>query len=117
MPRYDRLVEEFLDFLLTRMSEEEDLLFLITHEPRRMYAAYLETGGGRCETRGVDFTGCGVCSRIPPYTLFADYVHINVPAWPCPAVRALALRFADHADFRDNWRPESALFASGRPVH
>ncbi|MFD7505737.1 hypothetical protein [Streptomyces sp. NPDC059850] len=116
MPRYDRFVEELLDFLLTRV-DEDGLARLVAHEPRRMHAAYFEGGGGRAETRGMSFTGCTACSRIPPYTLFLDYGRIDVPAWPCEPVRELALRFADAPDYRTGWRPEGAVFASGRLIH
>ncbi|AEM85640.1 hypothetical protein [Streptomyces violaceusniger] len=117
MPRYDRFTEELLGFLLTRLDDESDLEHLVTHEPRRISAAYFEGGGGRAETRVMRFTGCAACSRIPPYTLFPSYGRITVPAWPCLPVRALALRFAGEPDYCDGWRPEVALFASGRLVH
>jgi hypothetical protein len=109
-------VEELLDFLLTRL-DEADFARLVAHEPQRMSAAYFQGGGGRAETRGLMFTGCAACSRIPPYTLFRSFGHINVPVWPCPPVRALTLRHADDPDYREEWRPEVAVFASGQLVH
>ncbi|MGW2324301.1 hypothetical protein ACWC5C_00890 [Streptomyces sp. NPDC001700] len=115
MARYDRFVEELLAFLLTRI-DEDGLVRLVAHEPRRMSAPYFEGGGGRAETRGVWFTGCTACSRIPPGTLFLGHGHIDVPAWPCLHVRALALRFAGDPGYRAEWRPEFALFASGRLI-
>jgi hypothetical protein len=116
VPAFDHFVEELLGFLLTRL-DEVGFAWLVTHEPQRMGAAYFEGSGGRAETRGVRFTGCAACSRIPPRTLFPTHGDINVPAWPCPPVRELALRFADAPDYRDDWRPEFALVASGRLLH
>ena len=113
MPRYDPFVEEVLGFLLERV-DEGGFGLLVAHEPRRKSAAYFEGGGGRAETRGVWFTGCTACSRIPPYTLFMGHGGVNVPAWPCVPVRELALRFAGDPDYCEGWRPEAALFASGR---
>ena len=113
MPVFDEFVEQLLGFLLTKL-DEADFAWLITHEPRRMSAAYFEGGGGRAETRGVWFTGCAACSRIPPGTLFPAHRDIDVPVWPCPPVRELTLRFADDPGYRDDWRPEFVLVASGR---
>ncbi|GAA2070797.1 hypothetical protein [Actinomadura alba] len=116
MARYNRFVEELLDFLLIRL-DETGFARLVVHEPKRMSAAYFEGGGGRAETRGATFTGCATCSQIPPGSLFASYVHINVEEWPCLHVRSLALPFAGDPDYRDGWRPDHAVFASGKLVH
>ena len=116
MARFDPYVEELLDFLLTRL-DEPGFDRLLAHEPRRIPAAYVETGGGRCETRVVFFTGCGTCSRIPPGTLFNGYLGINVENWPCTPVLSLVLRFADDPGYHEGWRPEFARFVSGRFVH
>ncbi|GAB3984409.1 hypothetical protein GCM10029978_094020 [Actinoallomurus acanthiterrae] len=116
MARFDRYVEELLDFLLTRL-DEPGFDRLLVHEPRRMSAAYVETGGGRCETRGVFFTGCGTCSRIPPGTVFTGYPGIDVEDWPCTPVRSLMLRFADDPGYDEAWRPAYARLVSGRFVH
>ena len=116
MPRSDPVVEELLGFLLTRL-DGASFESLATHEPKRMTAAYFEGGGGRAETRGIWFTGCVTCSQIPPGTLFRSHSHIDVPEWPCQPVREQTLHFADDPDYRDEWRPEFALFASGRLIH
>ena len=107
---------ELVDFLLARL-DEAGLAELFAHEPKRTYAAYTETGGGRCETRGAMFTGCLTCSRIRPYTEFPGYHNINVEAWPCSRVRSLALPFAEDSDYREDWLPQYAAFASGKFVH
>ncbi|WP_284745994.1 hypothetical protein [Amycolatopsis sp. RTGN1] len=116
MPRYDHFVEELLGFLLARL-DEPGFARLVTHEPQRMTAAYFEGGGGRAETRTVSFTGCVTCSQIPPCTLFRSHGHIDVPAWPCLPVRELALSFANAPYYRDEWRPEFTVVASGQLVH
>lgn len=116
MARFDRSVEELLNFLLTRL-DKSGFERLVAHEPKRTAAAYFESGGGRAETRVAMFTGCATCSRVPPGSLFLSYHHINVEAWPCQQVRSLALPFADDPEFQDGWQPEYAFFASGKPVH
>ncbi|MGY0060637.1 hypothetical protein ACWY4P_29540 [Streptomyces sp. LZ34] len=109
MARFEGFVEELLDFLLTRL-DEAGFERLVAHEPKRMGASYIFTGGGRCETRVDMFTGCVTCSQVTPLSL-------KVEAWPCLPVRTLALRFADDPDFAYGWRPEYAVFASGKLVH
>jgi hypothetical protein len=109
-------VEELLDFLLARL-DKIGFARLVVHEPKRMYAAYIETGGGRVETRGLTFTGCATCSKMPSDADFASYGHINVEEWPCLRVRSLALGFADDPEYREWWRPQHAVFASGKLVH
>jgi len=113
--RLDPFVEELLGFLLTRI-DEKGFNHLVAHEPRGTAAPYLETGGGRAETRATYFTGCATCSRIPPGSLFTSYLHINIETWPCQSVRTLALPFANDPDYDPAWRPEFAVFASGKPV-
>ncbi|WP_067823495.1 hypothetical protein [Actinomadura kijaniata] len=116
MARFERFVEELLDFLLMRL-DEEGFERLVVHEPQRMSAAHMFTGGGRCEVRVDRFTGCSACSRVPPGALFTSFLHTDVEAWPCPPVRSLALQFSDDSDYRYGWRPEYAVFASGKLVH
>ncbi|MEU0808220.1 hypothetical protein [Streptomyces sp. NPDC005970] len=108
MARFERFVEELLDFLLTRL-DEAGFERLVAHEPERMFASHIFSDGGRCETRVVSFTGCRACSQITPGSL-------EVEAWPCLPVRTLALRFADDPDHAYGWRPEYAVFASGKLV-
>ncbi|SEH01025.1 hypothetical protein SAMN05444920_118214 [Nonomuraea solani] len=109
MTRFEPYVEELLDFLLKRL-DEAGFERLLVHEPRRMYAPYIFSGGGRVEQRGLMFTGCRTCSRIPEGGF-------NVEAWPCAHVLRLTLRFADDPGHHPGWRPENALFASGRLIH
>ncbi|TDE28566.1 hypothetical protein [Actinomadura sp. 6K520] len=116
MARFEHLVEELLDFLMMRL-DERDLERLVVHEPQRISAAYMFTEDGRCEVRVDRFTGCSACSQVPPEALFASPLHIDVEAWPCSPIRSLALAFFDDPDFRYWWRPEYAVFASGRLVH
>lgn len=120
MPRFRPYEEELLDFLLTRLDEaddEADFACLVTHEPKQMMAAYMETGGGRCETRTTTFTGCTTCSVSTPAREFGHFAAIDIEAWPCGPVRLLALRFADDPDYRYWWKPEHADFVSGKLVH
>ena len=116
MAGYDRFVEELLGFLLVRLGET-GFARLVTHEPTRISAAYFQGGGGRAETRVARFTGCATCSQVPPGTLFPSYGGITIEAWPCLPVRSLVLPFADDPDYREWWKPEHALFASGKLVN
>ncbi|MEV0386441.1 hypothetical protein [Nonomuraea sp. NPDC050643] len=113
MARFEPFVEELLDFLLRRL-DEAGFERLVVHEPRRMCAPYIFSGGGRVEQRGLWFTGCRACSHIPQGGFGGD---VDVEAWPCPHVLSLTLQFAADPDYRQGWRPENALFASGRLVH
>lgn len=113
MARFEPFVEELLDFLLKRL-DEAGFERLVVHEPRRMYAPYIFSGGGRVEQRGLGFTGCCACSQIPQGGFGSD---ITVEAWPCLHVRSLTLQFVDDPDYCQGWRPENALFASGRLIH
>lgn len=49
--------------------------------------------------------------------IWGDQLDIDVEAWPCAQVRSLALPFADDPDYRHEWRPQYAVFASGKLVH
>ncbi|HWO66263.1 MAG TPA: hypothetical protein VNO31_40145 [Umezawaea sp.] len=42
---------------------------------------------------------------------------LNIEEWPCRHVRLLTLPFADDPDFREWWRPQHAVFVSGKLVH
>ncbi|MEU7742126.1 hypothetical protein [Nonomuraea sp. NPDC049158] len=67
MYRYDRFVEELLDFLLMRL-DETGFARLIAHEPKRMIAEYSNgnyyVAGDRWGSRTTWFTGCATCSPI-----------------------------------------------------
>ncbi|MET9245381.1 hypothetical protein [Nonomuraea sp. NPDC003709] len=80
MARYERFVEELLDFLLMRL-DETGFAQLVAHEPRRMYAAYIESGGGRCETRGSGFTACATCSQIPSRVVVDSVTGVECLLW------------------------------------
>ncbi|MEU7743443.1 hypothetical protein [Nonomuraea sp. NPDC049158] len=103
MARFEPFVEELLDFLLTRL-DEAGFERLVVHEPRRMCAPYIFSGGGRVEQRGMWFTGCRACSQIPRGGFGSD---INVEEWPCLHVRSLTLQFADDPNYGDSDTPGS----------
>ncbi|MFI1098511.1 hypothetical protein [Streptomyces sp. NPDC020917] len=107
MGRHAPWVEELLGFLLTRV-DETGFGHLMAHEPSAMSAPYIETAGGRAEQRALRFTGCATCSQLPPLRLY-----YRAEEWPCQAVRALALPFADDPEYREAWRPEYARRPSG----
>ncbi|WP_255954507.1 hypothetical protein [Streptomyces odontomachi] len=106
MARHAPWIEELLGFLLMRL-DEAGFERLVAHEPRTMPAPYIETAGGRAEQRALRFTGCTSCSRIPPHSLH------SAEEWPCRAVRAMALPFADDTGYCEAWRPEYTRSASG----
>lgn len=45
-----------------------------------------------------------VCGHCVPRHSYLPH-HSKVPAGPCATVRLLALSYADHPDYRDEWRP------------
>lgn len=115
--------EAFLNFLLMRLDERDFATLvthepktLLTHEPKWMTAPYLETGGGRCETRSTDFAGCVSCSQVGLLEC-GGFLALDIAAWPCGYVRHLALKFADDPEFNEGWRPEYAGFVSGKLLH
>ncbi|NBE97254.1 hypothetical protein FE391_26150 [Nonomuraea sp. KC401] len=159
MDRYDRFVEELLDFLLIRL-DETGFAQLVAHEPKRMIAGYSNgsyyVAGNRWGPQTAWFTGCATCSPIPSRVVvdpgtgaecvqwraidwkasregavpheqrhgrthqletWGTYLEMNVEAWPCLHVRSLALPFADDPGYHDEWRPEYAVFASGKLCH
>ncbi|MEV6592553.1 hypothetical protein [Streptomyces acidicola] len=111
MARHALWIEELLGFLLMRL-DETGFEQLVAHEPKRMTAPYIETAGGRAESRAIYFTGCVTCCQLlPPDSLY------YAEAWPCQAVRSLALPFADDPEYAEAWRPENAMLASGKFIH
>jgi hypothetical protein len=113
---FSSFTEELLNFLLMRV-DETGLELLVVHEPNRMSAGYLESGGGRCETRVASFTGCAACSHVAPGKLFPSYLGIDVEAWPCLRIRSMAQFYADDPDFAYGWGPDYAVLVSGMLVH
>lgn len=45
-----------------------------------------------------DYRGCGECHT-------PEGVEEGQTWWPCATLRLLALPYADHPDYRDDWRP------------
>ena len=111
------------DFLLARIAEDEELL----EREDRVYG-----GGGEVWTREAHarvLAECEAKRRIVELhsnggaDTFSrgfgeDITHTRRPAclecgawgefpvaWPCPTLRALAAVYADHEDFREEWRP------------
>lgn len=59
---------------------------------------YWFSGGNRGQTA----TGkCRICADNEA----ADYDGAPLVGWPCPTLRALALPYVDHPDYRQEWRP------------
>ena len=83
----DRYVEELLNFLLERL-DETGFAQLVAHEPKRMYAAYIFSGGGRVETRGASFTGCATCSQIPSRVLIDPVTGAECVLWQAIDLKA-----------------------------
>jgi hypothetical protein len=50
-----------------------------------------------------DHTGC----RVSRHDVDRD--HVNPGDGPCATLRLLALAFADHSDYRDEWRPRRGV--------
>ncbi|MEU9002986.1 DUF6221 family protein [Streptomyces sp. NPDC048551] len=73
------------------------------HNPARVLAEVdakrqLLQAHGPLNVQGDPFTGCTTCSwRDQMDELWVQY--------PCPTLRLLALPYADHPDYREQWRP------------
>lgn len=94
------------DFLLARIAEDErafvdqdenlgmHMITVAAHDrwlreckaKRRIVGMHENDGGS-----------CGTCTD-------SDYLGL-VDDWPCDTLKALALPYADHPDYREEWRP------------
>ncbi|HET6914878.1 MAG TPA: DUF6221 family protein [Acidimicrobiales bacterium] len=75
-----REIETFASHVLAEVEAKRRILEM--HKPyRRIYGL-----------------GCDVC--LHPRRLTVD-----VDGWPCPTLRLLALPYADHPDYRQEWMP------------
>ncbi len=54
---------------------------------------------------GPDVVGCDNCHGELPETWGPDLLPPGASLWPCETVQLLALPYADHPDFRQEWRP------------
>ncbi|MFE2555989.1 DUF6221 family protein [Streptomyces sp. NPDC059352] len=103
-------------WLLTRKQTAEDAAHIARHDPARVLAevdAKRRTLARHVPERrrltltdeegGTTSFGFYVCTACTPNRTIEHGQ--NVVEWPCPDVRALALPYADHADYRDAWRP------------
>lgn len=53
----------------------------------------------------VEEQGVTVCSECGPDEDVPFRVEAYGRGWPCPTMRALARVYADHPDYREEWRP------------
>lgn len=76
---------------------------------RLIIAAHRDVGPGVDRLAGPDQTSrphaCATCGRYDEYAI----------DWPCYTLRALALDWVDHPDYRLEWRPERLAAARRRP--
>jgi hypothetical protein len=79
------------------------------HDPARVLAECAAKRAIVEEHQPVDYTSmgmespnachiCGIDAGMGEWEWLRD-------SWPCPTLRALAAVYADHADYRDEWRP------------
>ena len=66
---------------------------------RRIIALHQPSGGPNY--RGTEC--CARCTAGGEYP--ADDGYTDEQNWPCPTLRALALPYAEHPDYREEWRP------------
>lgn len=113
---------ELTEFLLARIAEDEARFRTSGGEGTSgdMNADYIETLHERllaeCEAKRrilaehprdgsmllVGYEECGTCADGVPLDVDGQPVRKD---WPCPTIKALALPYADHPDYQDEWRP------------
>lgn len=116
-------MSDLVEFLLARIAEDEEYANSLAAFESFLGSAGIGPSGARllaeCEAkrrivavhervdrRGADgspVTADDVCSQCAEFDFYpwegvAD-------EWPCPTLRALTLPYADHPDYRDEWRP------------
>ena len=98
------------DFLLARIAEDEaDARAGLVAEGSWRVLAECEAKRRIVELHSIREASPS-CSQCGGYTATTDgqrgIVHHGyaIP-WPCPTLRALALPYADHPDYREDWRP------------
>ncbi|MES4901308.1 MULTISPECIES: hypothetical protein [unclassified Streptomyces] len=96
--------DELIDFLLERL-DSTGMEELDGHEPLDLAVelfSHPPNGAPYAFVRG-----CRACTRDPVRHADGTLGHDEslVEPWPCPHVRALALRFADDPDYLESWRP------------
>ncbi|CAI9417307.1 DUF6221 family protein [Nocardioides sp. T2.26MG-1] len=105
-----------VEFLLARIAEDErdgcpcrfvdedrdicDDRWRAECGAKRQIIALHEQGDG-VSYRGTEF--CSRCTASGEYP--ADDAYTDEQNWPCPTLRALAAVYADHPDYRQEWRP------------
>lgn len=77
----------------------EQAQHIARHDPARVLAQceanrQIVQGHPRCDMHDLPGDECDVCMTCGDGSL-----------WPCPTLRALALPYADHPDYREKWRP------------
>ncbi len=97
------------DFLLARIAEDEAAWLPAATQPRRAGKTHARRHLAECEAkrrivelhpprethRGYPYCGGCLQSEEDDRALYYD----------CPTLRALALPYADHPDYRDEWKP------------
>lgn len=62
---------------------------------RRIVEMHRADGAPVVDLLGMEYEFCWTCSDSGP----------DAQAWPCDTIKALAAVYADHPDYRDEWRP------------
>lgn len=92
-------------FQLIRGTNEADAVHIARHDPARVLAevdAKRQILGLHVAAeyiRNDPFAGCTTCS-------WRDYMEDLHVRWPCPTLRLLALPYAGHPDYREEWKPQ-----------
>jgi hypothetical protein len=119
MAGHHRSVDELLDFLLMRLDETR-FAQLVAHEPKRMVASYNGGpywAGSRSGPQPAWFTGCVTCSPLPCRVVADPVTGAECVLWRAIDVKAYREATAPYPGYRDEWRPQYAVFASGKLVH
>jgi hypothetical protein len=85
----------------------ENQAHIARHDPARVLAD-IEVKRSILDEHHQDGTGCAVCADPEEYDENsegeAEWIR-SAKWWPCRTVRLLALPYADHPDYRKEWRP------------
>lgn len=105
-----------VEFLLARIGEEENAAKIAAGVPEaamnltRWHSTHVLAD---CEARRrivelhapLDCEGVTVCSECGPDEDVRFRVEAYGRGWPCLTMRVLAQVYADHPDYREEWRP------------
>jgi hypothetical protein len=89
--------------LTAGQTRAADAAHIIRHDPARVLAEVDAKRRITDEHPNVNDGDCGTC--ITPRWGYPTHGGASAAVWPCQTLRLLALPYADHSDYREEWRP------------